>query len=329
MSGRSVLITGAGGYLGTQLLAALQERGGEVGRIVAVDVREIPSERRLPGVDYYVMDVRSPDLAALFVAQAPEVVVHLASIVTPGKDSTRDFEYSVDVLGTENVLNACLAAGVTKIVVTSSGAAYGYHADNPAWISEDWPVRGNEAFAYSHHKRLVEEMLARWRKEHPQLRQVVLRVGTILGATVQNQITALFEKPRLLAIRGADSPFVFIWDRDVAGAIVHAVTSDKTGVFNVAGDGALTVEEIARRLGKQRTVLPAWLLQAALAVLKPLGMTRYGPEQVDFLRYRPVLDNRGLKEEFGYIPQKTSSEAFEIWRTRAGSAGTGSSRARP
>lgn len=40
MSGRSVLITGAGGYLGTQLLAALQERGGEVGRIVAVDVRD-------------------------------------------------------------------------------------------------------------------------------------------------------------------------------------------------------------------------------------------------------------------------------------------------
>ncbi len=317
MSGRSVLITGAGGYLGTQLLSALQERGDAVERIIAVDVREIPPDRRLPGVDYRVMDVRSPDLAALFQAQAPQVVVHLASIVTPGKDSTRDFEYSVDVLGTENVLKACLAARVDKIVVTSSGAAYGYHSDNPAWISEDWPVRGNEAFAYSHHKRLVEEMLARWREEQPQLQQVVLRVGTILGATVQNQITALFEKPRLLAIRGADSPFVFIWDRDVAGAIVHAVTSDKTGVFNVAGDGALTVEEIARRLGKGRIVLPAWLLQAALAVLKPLGMTRYGPEQVDFLRYRPVLDNRRLKEVFGYVPLKTSSEAFEIWRTRA------------
>lgn len=313
----TVLITGAGGYLGTQLLAALKERAADVARIVAVDVRETPPDRRLPGVDYHVMDVRSPDLTSLFEAQAPEVVVHLASIVTPGKDSTREFEYSVDVLGTENVLNACLASGARKIVVTSSGAAYGYYADNPAWTEEDWPVRGNEAFAYSHHKRLVEEMLARWRSAHPQLQQVVLRVGTILGATVQNQITALFEKPRLLAIRGADSPFVFVWDRDVAGAIVHAVVSDKTGVFNVAGDGALTVKDIAQRLGKGRIVLPAWLLQAALAVLKPLGMTRYGPEQVDFLRYRPVLDNRRLKEEFGYVPQKTSSEAFEIWRTRA------------
>jgi UDP-glucose 4-epimerase len=318
MKVRCVLITGAGGYLGSQLLPALMEKAGEIGRIVAVDVRETPADRRLAGVDYRVMDVRAPGLADLFAQTTPDVVVHLASIVTPGKDSTREFEYSVDVLGTENVLNACLASGVGKIVVTSSGAAYGYHADNPAWIGEDWPVRGNEAFAYAHHKRLVEEMLARWRVGHPQLQQVVLRVGTILGATVNNQITALFEKPRLLAIAGADSPFVFVWDRDVAGAILHAVLSERTGVYNLAGDGALTIHEIARRLGKKTTVLPAWLLQAALAILKPFGLTRYGPEQVDFLRYRPVLDNRRLKEEFGYTPQKTSSEAFEIWCTRAG-----------
>ncbi len=65
-----------------------------------------------------------------------------------------------------------------QIIVTSSGAAYGYHADNPEWLTEDDPVRGNEAFAYSHHKRLVEEMLAVCRTQHPELRQVVLRVGT-------------------------------------------------------------------------------------------------------------------------------------------------------
>ncbi len=240
--------------------------------------------------------------------------MHLASIVTPGKHSNREFEYAVDVLGTENVLKACLAAGVKKIIVTSSGAAYGYHPDNPPWITEDWPVRGNEAFAYAHHKRLVEEMLARWRAEHPELQQVVFRIGTILGATVRNQITDLFEKPRLIAIRGSDSPFVFIWDQDVAGCILRAIATDKTGIYNVAGDGALTVAEIARRLGKPCVVLPAWLLKAALTALKTLGLTQYGPEQVNFLRYRPVLDNRRLKQEFGYVPRKTSSEVFDFWQ---------------
>jgi UDP-glucose 4-epimerase len=316
MNARSVLITGAAGYLGSQLLAALASAHAAVGRIVAVDVRDIAAHRRLPGVEYCRADVRSAALVDLFKSRAPEVVVHLASIVTPGKHNNREFEYSVDVLGTENVLKACLAAGVGKIIVTSSGAAYGYHPDNPAWITEDWPVRGSEAFAYAHHKRLVEEMLARWRAEHPELKQVVLRIGTILGETVHNQITDLFEKPRLIAIRGSDSPFVFIWDQDVAGSILHAISTDKSGIYNVAGDGALTIREIASRLGKRRVVLPAWLIKAALAVLKVLGLTQYGPEQVDFLRYRPVLDNRRLKEEFGYVPRKTSSEVFDFWRAR-------------
>src|SRR5690606_16947140 len=106
--------------------------------------------------------------------------------------------------------------GVSRLVVTSSGAAYGYHADNKVPLTEDCPLRGNEEFAYSHHKRLVEEMLAKARGEHPLLEQVVLRVGTVLGPGLDNQITALFRKKRLLAVAGSESPFVFIWVDDLA-----------------------------------------------------------------------------------------------------------------
>ena len=313
MTGPSVLVTGAGGYLGSQLIAALAAGRIKVSRVVAADVREVPPDRRLNGVEYVQADVRSPGLIPLFDRYKVEVVVHLASIVTPGRDSNRQFEYSVDVKGTENVLIACTTTGVKKIVVSSSGAAYGYHADNPAWLTEDCPLRGNEAFVYAHHKRLVEEMLARWRIEHPQLQQVIFRIGTILGETVRNQITDLFEKPRLLAIRGSDSPFVFIWDQDVVGCLLRAIESDKTGIFNVAGDGVLTIHEIAARLGKRCLVLPPGLLRLALRLLKALGLTQYGPEQLDFLRYRPVLDNTRLKRDFGYVPQLTSAQVFDLY----------------
>ncbi len=208
---------------------------------------------------------------------------------------------------------ACVRHGVGRIVVSSSGAAYGYHADNPPWLCEDDALRGNESFAYAWHKRLVEEMLAEYREQHPALEQVVLRIGTILGETVHNQISALFERKRLLAVQGSDSPFVFVWDQDVVGAVLHALDGP-VGVFNLAGDGALGIHEIAARLGKSCLVLPAWLLRSALWLLRRLRLTQYGPEQLDFLRYRPVLDNRRLKEVFGYQPRLDSAAVFERWR---------------
>jgi len=271
------------------------------------------------GATFRRHDVRETGLAADLRAHRVTCVIHLASIVTPGKGSTRAFEYSVDVEGTERVLEACVAAGVRRLVVTSSGAAYGYHADNPAWLTEEHPVRGNETFAYSWHKRLVEEMLARAHTEHPALEQLVFRVGTILGASVNNQITALFEKPRLLAIRGSASPFVFVHDTDVVSVLVRSIESPVTGIFNVSGDGAMTIDEIGAALGKPVLRLPAWLLRGALAVLHPLGLTRYGPAQVDFLRYRPVLDNARLKAVFGFVPLHSSRQAFDAWaRSRSG-----------
>jgi UDP-glucose 4-epimerase len=316
-----VLVTGAAGYLGGRLIESLAERArrdGDPACIVAGDVREVAPGLRRSGVEYVALDVRTPGLEAVLDGHAIDTVVHLAAIVTPGPQSNRELEYSVDVLGTRNVLDACVAADVRRIVVTSSGAAYGYHADNPAWLTEDDPVRGNAEFGYSHHKRLVEEMLAEYRRAHPALEQVVFRVGTILGETTRNQITALFERPRLVAIRGSASPFVFIWDRDVAGAIEHAIFGGPAGIYNVAGDGALTIQQIAARLGKRCITIPPGALRAVLAVLHPLGLSQYGPEQVDFLRYRPVLDNRRLKEVFGYVPRLSSAEVFELFRKSHG-----------
>ena len=304
-----VFITGGAGFLGGHVASALSTRD-DVALVVAGDVR--PPAEPVAGVVYEQCDVtRAGALAPLRQRHGIDVVVHLAAIVNPGRD--HDLEYRVDVDGTRNVLSACVDAGVRRIVVSSSGAAYGYHPDNPDWLREGDPVRGNDEFAYAKHKRLVEEMLAAYRGSHPGLEQVVFRIGTILGPTVQNQITALWDGGRILAVRGSDSPFVFVWVDDVAGAMARAATDGPPGIYNVAGDGQLTVGEIAARLRKPVLVVPASVLATALRIGRALRLTVHGPEQVGFLRYRPVLANDALKRDFGYTPRLTSAEAFDAY----------------
>ena len=309
----NVLVTGASGYVGSLCTARLARERARVASIVALDVR--PPKEAIGGVEYLQADIRSADIAQALRERKIDTVLHLAALVNPSnKKGARELEYEIDVLGTRNILEASVAVGVRHFIFSSSGAAYGYHADNPAWISERDPLRGNEEFSYSRNKRLVEELLADFRTLHPELRQLIFRPGTILGENVTNAITNLFHKRFILGIGGSDSPFVFIWDQDVVNCLVQGALEGRQGIYNLAGDGALSLREIAHRLGKNYLSIPAGLLAAALAIGSKLRLTRYGPEMLNFLRYRPVLSNEKLKEDFGYRPELSSAEVFELYR---------------
>jgi UDP-glucose 4-epimerase len=124
----------------------------------------------------------------------------------------------------------------------------------------------------------------------------MLRIGTILGATVHNQITACSSAAPPRHPRVGFSPFVFIHDQPTSLAPVSctAVDAPVTGIFNVAGDGALThPPRSPRAWASAASRCRPGCCRAALAVCAPTRADAYGPEQVDFLRYRPVLDNRG------------------------------------
>ena len=96
-----------------------------------------------------------------------------------------------------------------------------------------------------------------------------------------------------LGCPGCGIPFVLIWDMDVVGALLKGILDeDSTGVYNVAGDGILTMKEMARIMGKPYLALPPGLIKGALWVMKKLRATQHGPEQVT----SPAIQARSLQQ---------------------------------
>ncbi len=305
-----VLITGAAGFIGQQVLADLlvQQPSWE---LFAADLLPIPSNLQQGQLQALKLDISQPAALLKAVAQTqPQVIVHLALLETTPAGIRGEPLHEQDGHGTRALIEAAAANQVQQLIVISSAAAYGYYPENAEWIDEHDPLRGHAKFPCAKHAREVEELLVQARVAHPQLRQLILRPTTILGKRVAQQVSAPFEKSALLGIKDSDSRCGFIWDQDVVRIIRKGLECGTAGIYNLAGDGALSQREIATILRKPYLPLPSKLAQGLLRILQRLGLSQYGPEQVDFLRYRPVLANRRLKDEFGYTPRYTSREAL-------------------
>ena len=92
------------------------------------------------------------------------------------------------------------------------------------------------------------------------------------------------------------------------------VLARRTGTYNLAGDGVMTLRDIAAVEGTRVVTVPAAVVRTALTVMKRIGIGRYGPEQVEFLLHRPVLDNTRLHRDFPGLPTLTTRETYEVFR---------------
>jgi threonine 3-dehydrogenase len=131
-----VLLTGAGGQIGHDLISALSAAGH---RVVATDLAPRPTTDKSSHVEWRKLDVTDAAAVAQTIADArPELVFHLAAILSARGEKDPVLAYHVNQTGTWNLLEACRASGVGRFVFTSSIAVYGPGLPDPT--PEDVPL---------------------------------------------------------------------------------------------------------------------------------------------------------------------------------------------
>lgn len=235
-------VTGVSGRTGQRVLRRL-DSDGDVRRVVGIDIKE--PQFRPRKLEFHHLDVGAAELKPVF--EGVDTVVHLASLLEPLPDEA--VMARVNVEGTRRVLDAAAAMGVAKVVHVSSAFVYGAWPDNPVPLTEDQPLRPNQAFSFAVHKAETERLLAEWHDEHPGVTAIVLRPPLVLGGGTPASVRALVRGRLPVRVRDATPECQFLHVDDLAAAIAFAVASDIDGVFNVAPNGWLTHDAAADLAG--------------------------------------------------------------------------------
>src|SRR3954449_9447117 len=263
----TVAVTGPTGDIGRAFLRALDRRR-DVGRVLGMARRPFdPAALGLRKTRYRQGDVLDRAAVDDLAAEA-DVLVHLAFIILGSHEETR----SVNLTGSRNVFAAAVAAPrVRRLVYTSSVAAYGFHSENPQPLTEDVPVRGTERFYYSAQKAELEEALED-ETVGAELETYVLRPCIVAGP---DALMLIRELPQVAApglvrrvippvLPDPGVPLQLVHHDDVASALVAATRGAGTpGAYNLAGDGTITLGDLASALGWRSIPVPRPLVAAA------------------------------------------------------------------
>lgn len=306
----SVAITGVSGYLGTRLLSLL-EKDPLISKIIGIDLK--PPKGSFSKLSFYGLDINAP-LDQIFKIHHVNVVIHLVFIVDPIHDS--QWMYRINVDGTKNVLNACHAAGVRRILMASSATAYGAHADNPEYLNERDPLRGNRDFQYAHDKVLMEEHCRLYQEKHPEYDVIIFRPAVIMGPHVNNFISRYMLKSLVFGIRGDDPFMQFVHEDDIAQIFYRFMKEGKRGEYNVGAQGRLRFSEVAKRFQRRPIYLPPSLIYplTQLAWVSRFTFLTEAPSSLlNFIRYPWVVDNTKLIKEIGFSYRYTTQDALNTY----------------
>ena len=319
-----VLVTGAGGFLGGTLLRRLVQEGARV----RAGVRRIP-KNPLPGVDYLAGDLGDPEYVDVLVAGV-DIVFHVGAAM---KGGAADFQRGT-VVGTRNVIDACLKHNVQRVIYVSSMSVLEQAGRHTGKVTETWPLEPHAELrgAYTQTKLEAERMVLTAAQDRG-LPAFVIRPGMIFGPGAEPSSPAgsfaMFGRWIVVGSGSLTLPLVYV--DDVVDALL--LGSSRPGLegklVNLVDPAVVTQREFVQIVRGAKpnikvSYVPKFVLMTAAVGIEALG--RLLKRNVPLSRYRirsirplPNADQTAAQEQLGWTPRVGVAEGlrrtFAVSRT--------------
>jgi nucleoside-diphosphate-sugar epimerase len=329
VAGKLNVVTGATGLLGSHIAEALTARGERV-RALVRPTSDVAFLRRLD-VEPIIGDLHDPESLRRAAAGA-DVVYHCAARVGDWGPWSLYRREIIDATG--NLLSACRAAGVGRVLHVSSVTVYGHPRDNGDAITEDAPLGQRLYWFWDYYCRskIAAEALARAAGSGV----TIVRPSWIYGPRDRNSL------PRLLAafragwvrlIGSGENLLNLVYAADVAEGAILAANHPEAGgrAYNLCSEGECTqrqfLDALTELLGwpPVRRRAPFWLAHAGGFLSEAIGRAIFLKRPPRFTRYAVSLVGRPThfssvraREHLGWLPRVELREGLrrtiDWWR---------------
>lgn len=309
-------VTGAAGFVGTNLVDLLVEHGHEV---VAIDRVVPPGPETRPGVTWVVGDVL--DLESMTAAfNCVEMVYHLVAVITLAHED--DVCWRVNSEGARTVARAAHAAGVRRMVHCSSVDSY---SNSVAALDEESPRSSDPALPVYQRSKWAGEVAVR-EVIDSGLDAVIVNPTGVYGPVDLPRLSRI-NQLLLDSIRGrlpamVDSKYDLVDARDVALGLYLASEKGRTGENYILGGHSESLLHACRQAagftGKRGPLftLPIPLLNTVTPILGPLGkllrQEGLNPVAIKKLTVSPVFDITKARTELGYEPRPSATTIADL-----------------
>jgi dTDP-glucose 4,6-dehydratase len=306
IEGKKTLVTGAAGFIGSHLVNALVRRGAKVRVFVRYNSRgDLGLLERLPkevkgDIEIFAGDLKDPQALQRPVSGC-ELVFHLGSLIAIPYSYINPTDFvQTNVEGTTNLLNACLANNVGKIVHTSTSEVYGTAIYHP--MDEKHPLQAQSPYSAT---KIAADKLAESYYRSFGLPVVIARPFNTYGPWQSARaiiptiiLQALNEKNIMLGSLDPTRDFNFVEDT-VEGLIEVARTSDSIGeVINIGSGREISIGDLAKvilsMMGRESEILK--------------DNRRVRPKQSEVERL--ICDNSKARRLLSWEPQMSLEEGL-------------------